>query len=584
MKNLFTFLIILISVTVLFAQKTVLPNYLTEQEKQQLQFYVPTRDIGTQSPPSGTGIRTAAEWEEMRGTVIAWEGYENFLSNVVKYAQIEGLVYIFTADSNDTKAILQSNEVPLDNIIYLDKNLNSVWIRDYGANNVYIDSVGDLVFVDWIYNRNRPADDTSPEYLANYLNIPLYTSTNPPTDLVNTGGNFMSDGQGNAFCSMLVMDENEETSNYNQTPKTEDQVDTIMKDYMGILSYRKMENLPYDGIHHIDMHMKLLDEQTLLVGEYPNGVADGPKIEENLQYILDNFKTCFGTDYKIIRIPMPIGNNWGGNPAWPDNNGSYNTYTNSLIINKSILVPIYMNEETDTTAIRIYKETMPGYNVIGIDARNPIKASGAIHCTSHEIGIDNPLLIVHLPLEDQAASVNTYKIKANIQHRDGIAWAKIYYSINNNTNYQTIDMINTTGNFWEADIPNQLEGTKIYYYIEAHATSGKEQVRPMPAPAGYWKFKIILGTKINTNITEDLNIKYYNKDGNLNIYFTSQDAHNIQIDLYNQMGIKLGTIVNTKTYHGVNQYAISTNKYIAGIYFLKIKYNNKYYNEKVLIN
>lgn len=583
MKKLFTFLTILISVTVLLAQQTVLPNYSTEQEKQQLQFYVPTRDIGTQSPPSGTGIRTAAEWEEMRGTVIAWEGYENFLSNIVKYAQVEGLVYIFTSDSNDTKATLQSNEVPLDNIIYLDKNLNSVWIRDYGANNVYIDSVGDLVFVDWIYNRNRPADDTSPEYLANYLNIPLYASTNPPTDLVNTGGNFMSDGQGNAFCSMLVMDENEETSNYNQTPKTEDQVDTIMKDYMGILSYRKMEDLPYDGIHHIDMHMKLLDEQTLLVGEYPNGVADGPKIEENLQYILDNFQTCFGTDYKVIRIPMPIGKNWGGNPAWPNNNGSYNTYTNSLIINKSILVPIYMNEETDTTAIRIYKEAMPGYNIIGIDARNPIKASGAIHCTSHEIGIDNPLLIVHLPLEDQAASVNTYKIKANIQHRDGIAWAKIYYSINNNTNYQTVDMINTTGNFWQADIPNQVEGTEIYYYIEAHATSGKEQVRPMPAPAGYWKFKIILETKVNTNITENLNIKFYNKDGNLNIYFTSQEAHNIQIDLYNQMGAKLGTIVNTKTYHGVNQYVINTNKYAAGIYFIKVKYNNRYYNEKVLI-
>jgi len=583
MRKLFTFLTILISVTVLLAQKTVLPNYSTEQEKQQLQFYTPTRNVGIQSPPPGTGIRTAAEWEEMRGTVVAWEGYEDFLSEIVRYAEAEGLVYIFTSDSNSTRSTLQSNGVSLDNIRCLDQNLNSVWIRDYGANNVYVDSVGDLVFVDWIYNRNRPADDTSPEYLANYLSIPLYASTNPPTDLVNTGGNFMSDGQGNAFCSMLVMDENEATSSFNQTPKTEAEVDAIMEDYMGILSYRKMTDLPYDGIHHIDMHIKILDEQTLLVGEYPSGVADGPQIEENLQYILDNFQTCFGTDYKVIRIPMPIGKNWGGSPAWPDNNGTYNTYTNSLIINKTILVPIYMSEETDTTAIRIYQDAMPGYNVIGIDSRDPIQASGAIHCTSHEIGVDNPLLIVHLPLEDQAASVNTYKVKANIQHRDGISWGKVYYSINNNTSYQSVDMVNTTGNFWEADIPHQTEGTEIYYYVEAHATSGKEQVRPMPAPAGYWKFKILLGTQVNTNITEDLNIKYYNKDGNLNIYFTSKDAQDIQIDLYNQMGAKLGTVVNTRTYHGVNQYAINTNNYAPGIYFIKVKYANQYYNEKVLI-
>lgn len=38
---------------------------------------------------------------------------------------------------------------------------------------------------------------------------------------------------------------------------------------MGIDRYIKMDELPYDGIHHIDMHMKLLDEETLLVGEYP---------------------------------------------------------------------------------------------------------------------------------------------------------------------------------------------------------------------------------------------------------------------------------------------------------------------------
>jgi hypothetical protein len=126
MKKLFTFFTILISVTMLLAQKTVLPNYLTEQEKQQLQFYTPTRNIGTQSPPPGTGIRTAAEWEEMRGTVVAWEGYEDFLSEIVEYAQAEGMVYIFTSDSNDTRYTLQNNGVPLDNIRCLEQNLNSV--------------------------------------------------------------------------------------------------------------------------------------------------------------------------------------------------------------------------------------------------------------------------------------------------------------------------------------------------------------------------------------------------------------------------------------------------------------------------
>ena len=39
---------------------------------------------------------------------------------------------------------------------------------------------------------------------------------------------------------------------------------------MGIQTYILMETLPYDGIHHIDMHMKLLDEETILMAEYPS--------------------------------------------------------------------------------------------------------------------------------------------------------------------------------------------------------------------------------------------------------------------------------------------------------------------------
>ena len=35
-------------------------------------------------------------------------------------------------------------------------------------------------------------------------------------------------------------------------------------------------------IHHVDMHMKLLDEETILVGEYPEGVSDYYLIESNI--------------------------------------------------------------------------------------------------------------------------------------------------------------------------------------------------------------------------------------------------------------------------------------------------------------
>jgi hypothetical protein len=90
---------------------------------------------------------------------------------------------------------------------------------------------------------------------------------------------------------------------------------------MGLSRYVKMPVLPYDGINHIDMHMKLLNEETLLVGEFPDGVSDGPQIELNLQYVLDNFMTPFGTPYKVVRIPM-IPSTGGAYPGGPFGNGS----------------------------------------------------------------------------------------------------------------------------------------------------------------------------------------------------------------------------------------------------------------------
>ena len=134
---------------------------------------------------------------------------------------------------------------------------------------------------------------------------------------------------------------------------------------MGIENYIIMENLPYDGIHHIDMHMKLLNEETLLIAEYPEGVADGPQIESNIQYIIENYNSAFGTPFNIIRIPSPPSST--GN--YPDDNGYYRTYTNSVFVNNTVLVPFYRTEY-DTIAQRIYEQALPGYNIVGIDVDN----------------------------------------------------------------------------------------------------------------------------------------------------------------------------------------------------------------------
>lgn len=450
--------------------------------------YQPPVAIGYTTPPVSE-VRTPAEWEEIDGLCVRWEGTwsRSVLREIVRNAKEECTVYIVTENQNSVISHLNQYGIDQNNIVFVDEPSNSIWFRDYGQWNVYTDDVDSLLWVDWIYNRPRPDDDVVPEALSDLLDIPLYQTSQAPYDLVNTGGNFMVDGFGTAFASELILEENDATNQFGTSNHSEAEVDQIMEEFMGIDRYIKMPTLPYDGIHHIDMHMKLLDEETLLIGEYPAGVADGPQIESNLNYVLNNFNSVFGTQYDIIRIPMPPE---GG--QYPDQNGDYRTYTNSVFVNNTILVPTY-EEEWDTTALRIYREALPGYNVVGIDCNEIITASGAIHCITKAVASDDPLLISHQPLNDMVYTANNYQIDALVKHSDGISNASIYWTTDTTQGYSSVQMnlTNPSEDIWTGYIPYQQAGEKVFYYVHAEAANGKQQNRPMPAPQGYWKFKIL---------------------------------------------------------------------------------------------
>jgi hypothetical protein len=239
-----------------FSQNKDLPKGLTSEEIEFLpkyRFPVST-EKSIAAPPQGPK-RAMAEWEEIQTLVIRWVGtsYNFELREIVRYAREECEVLIVCNDSNTIKNNLTSNGIPLSNVKFLVTSSNSIWMRDYGANPVYLNDVDSLVLVDWIYNRPRPADDAVPAAIANYKGLALFETTTAPDDLVHTGGNYMSDGFGNGFSSELVVEENGPGNAFGVSTKTPLVIDNIMEDYMGITNYIKMPTLPYDGIHHIDI-------------------------------------------------------------------------------------------------------------------------------------------------------------------------------------------------------------------------------------------------------------------------------------------------------------------------------------------
>jgi hypothetical protein len=326
-----------------------------------------------------------------------------------------------------------------------------------------------------------------------------------------------------------------------------------MNKFLGTGRYIKMDNLPYDGIHHIDMHMKLLDEETLLVGEYPPGVADGPQIEANLQYILNNFETCFGRPYKVVRIPMPPEN--GQYPP----QGDYRTYTNSIIINKTVIIPTY-EYQYDTTAFRIYREAMPGYNIVGINSNAIIPSLGAIHCIVKEVGVSEPVWISHAKMDSVVYDEDSIAVDAVIKTKSGVADAQIYWTADTSLGFNSLYMQFVNGDTAGGYIPQQLDGTEIFYYISATSHSGRTVTKPLVAPDGYYKF--IVENSVTSIAEENYPGQFYLSQNYPNpfnpstkIRFTvPQDVRGntqeVTLKIYDVLGNEIATLVDEELTSG----------------------------------
>ena len=549
-----------------------LPKWMTEEEKAIYQEYLENLPQPKSTAPPANPPRTPGEFEEAMGVIITWAAYSSELREIVRYAKTAVTVFIITNNVGGVQNFLVNGGVSLDNIFFIQAPFNSVWVRDFGPQSTYLDGTDELAFIDWNYNRPRPQDNQIPAFMADYLDLPIHQMAYGSTLLTATGGNFMTDGHGTGFSSKLILSEN--------ASLTEEQIDQIKYEYKGIHTYIKMDELPYDNISHLDMHMKLLDEETLLVGEFPEGVSDGPYIEANLAYLLTNYNTCYDRYYNVVRVPMapsPQGN-------YPPN-AHYRTYTNSLIINNVVLVPTY-GSYLDAEALAIYEAAMPGYQIVGINMNDVIPASGAIHCITREIAATDPILIAHAPIrqEDIGDEQEEVEIKAYVSNQAGIENVQLFWTTDLDNGFIPLDMVLENDTF-HAHIPAKELYTDIHYYISATSSNEKTITKPLVAPDGYYSFSIkeqdqettiqdiepTLRFNVFPNpMTDHINISVSPQTDHLNIKITDMHARTILRDVIPPSDHE---ILETYQLHDLP----------AGIYFLNLSNQHESTTHKIII-
>lgn len=325
--------------------------------------------------PHGRIVCAPGEFDPVDRVCFAWRGHTALLKKLIH--EVADNTRVCLAVAEDAEAVgeeLKAAGCNMANIEIVHAAINTVWIRDYAPWTVYTRD-GDCALVDFVYNRPRPLDDRFADVMAGHCRLPLYRCR-----LVLPGGNLLLDGCGGALLSDMVFDARQGSDPH----LCENDVARYLQDYLNCHTVHLLEKMQHDGTGHLDMFCKLVSRRHVLVGEYSSpgaGAGDNYDILNRNARRLAKLKNGRGESFLVTRIPMPAYD------------GSTYSYTNSLLINDKVLLPVYGKPE-DATAVRIYRELLPGHRVVAIDCRDIIASNGAIHCVTQLVMAD-PLSIRH---------------------------------------------------------------------------------------------------------------------------------------------------------------------------------------------
>jgi agmatine/peptidylarginine deiminase len=349
-----------------FSIENVLPNWLDDAETVDSGFTAQDHRAELLNITAPSGFRVPAEYEPVSAVIIGYKGFTAMLQKIAIATVNYGAAEVWAVSGPRTiSGVSMSKYKPIS------ASLNSVWynihlsrMRDYGP--VGVSGSNKLTYMDNIYRhyQYRTLDDQAPIAVANYAGIDVFS-----TSLILDGGNYMVDSFGNLFMTKVTYSWNSD--------KSTSEVDRILKESFNAkevytFEYAGYPGSPADGTGHIDMFVKLLSDDVVMIS-----VADVEPYKsagnKAVQFFTGRLAPT-GNIYKVITV-----GGWVQNRAWY-------TYTNSLIVNNAVIIPSYSGRESEELlAIEAYKQGMPNITVVPVNSDQSIVSGGSIHCVTQTV-------------------------------------------------------------------------------------------------------------------------------------------------------------------------------------------------------
>ena len=332
--------------------------------------------------------RIPAEWENYEAVMIAWPHFATDWAdmldevtscylNLVRAIIDSGLrVLVVTPEVGLVREILE--EFPQDKLIIFQAPTNDTWTRDYGP--ITLETPDGVSALDFQFNGwgLKFAANLDNMVTLRMVEASLLTRRYVPClDFVFEGGSMEVDGKGTMLTTSACL----LSLNRNGVVDKE-ALCRYFKETMGISRVHFLEHghlAGDDTDSHIDTLARFAPDDTILYVKSYN-VADGHTRELNLmEEELKALRTADGNPYNLIALPLP-------DPIFDEDGGRLPaTYANFLITPRTVLLPVYGQQNNDRLAEQMLKVAFPTRDVLTVDCRALIRQHGSLHCATMQI-------------------------------------------------------------------------------------------------------------------------------------------------------------------------------------------------------
>lgn len=303
--------------------------------------------------------------DEVQATFI------NIINAITKYQKCLVISY-------DVAAV-KSRFVPNTNLFFAPYVCDDTWARDCSALSLEEDDktkLLDFTFTAWGGKFEASRDNLMSQNLSRYYSAPMQKC-----DFILEGGGIESNGEG------LILTTSECVLNANRNATySAGEIEQKLKEYFGakeilILNHGYLSGDDTDS--HIDTLARFVSRDTIM---YVKCKDENDEHYEALHLMEEElFSLAQKHSLKLIALPMADALYYDGErlPA---------TYANFLFVNGAVIVPTYSKSQ-DAVALKIFKETFPHSEILGVDCSILVRQHGSLHCVTMNFASDISLTL-----------------------------------------------------------------------------------------------------------------------------------------------------------------------------------------------